>query len=68
MGWPMGLGPGFVHTHKYSMQVTQVRRNVNIFTLNRRQRDVCKNISIHHAEVDITLIFAENEQNPKTLI
>jgi len=34
-------------------------------TLNTTQRNVCKNISIHFAEVDITLIFAKTKKNPK---
>jgi len=41
--------------------VTQVRRNINPKTLKRKQRNVCKNISIHYTEVDITSIFAQNE-------
>jgi len=41
--------------------VTQVRRNINPKTLNRKQRNVCRNISIHYTEVDITSIFAQNE-------
>jgi len=31
-------------------------------TLNRKQRNVCKNISIHFPEVNVTLIFPENEK------